>query len=107
LSGAIFDVDDSANAGGDGMMNSDKDKWQRFFKRLDQAISGELKFTVTLQDPMASSYIQDLCSPAVDPQIIIEEYTRSAEEEDDLGLTDMKTEGYEQDAETTEDAPKE
>ncbi|KAJ5120771.1 Zinc finger protein ZPR1 [Penicillium bovifimosum] len=107
LSGAIFDVDDSANAGGDGMEHSDKDKWQRFFNRLNQAINGELKFTITLQDPMASSYVQDLCSPAVDPQIIIEEYTRSAEEEDDLGLTDMKTEGYEQDAEKAKDAPKE
>lgn len=97
LKGAIFDVDDSAHSGGDSMISSDKDKWQRFFSRLDQAIKGELKFVITLQDPMASSYVQDLCSPAIDHQITTEEYTRSAEEEDDLGLTDMKTEGYEQD----------
>lgn len=79
------------------MVSSDKDKWQRFFSRLDQAISGELKFAITLQDPMASCYVQDLCSPAIDHQITTEDYTRSAEEEDDLGLTDMKTEGYEAD----------
>jgi zinc finger protein len=97
LKGAIFDVDDSTRSGGDSMVSSDKDKWQRFFSRLDQAINGELKFTITLQDPMASSYVQDICSPAIDHQITTEEYTRSAEEEDDLGLTDMKTEGYEQD----------
>jgi zinc finger protein len=97
LKGAIFDVDDSTRSGGDSMVSSDKDKWQRFFSRLDQAINGELKFAITLQDPMASSYVQDLCSPAIDHQITTEEYTRSAEEEDDLGLTDMKTEGYEQD----------
>lgn len=89
------------------MESSDKDKWQRFFARLDQAINGELKFTITLQDPMASSYVQDLCSPAVDPKITSEEYTRTAEEEDDLGLTDMKTEGYEQDDKDADNAQKE
>ncbi|KAJ5469036.1 Zinc fingerZPR1-type [Penicillium sp. IBT 31633x] len=107
LKGTIFDVDDSANSGGDSMESSDKDKWQRFFARLDQAINGELKFTITLQDPMASSYVQDLCSPAVDPKITSEEYTRTAEEEDDLGLTDMKTEGYEQDDKDADNAQKE
>ncbi|KAF4764690.1 hypothetical protein N7455_009525 [Penicillium solitum] len=105
LKGAIFDVDDSTRSGGDSMVSSDKDKWQRFFSRLDQAISGELKFAITLQDPMASSYVQDLCSPAVDHQITTEDYTRSAEEEDDLGLTDMKTEGYEE-AQAKADAAK-
>ena len=44
---------------------------------------------------MANSYVQDLCVPAADPQLKIEEYTRSQEEDDDLGLKDMKTEGYE------------
>ena len=94
---------DTVNGGGDSMPSDDKVKWERFFDRLDQAIKGDLKFVITLEDPMANSYVQDLCSPAVDPQITIEEYTRTAEEEDDLGLTDMKTEGYEQDEEKKEE----
>lgn len=77
------------------MASSDKQTWERFFSRIEQAINGELKFTITLQDPMANSYVQDLCSPAIDPQIITEDYTRSEEEEEDLGFKDMKTEGYE------------
>lgn len=99
LHGQIFDVDDASGAGGDSMAGSDKEKWTRFFSRLDSAISGEMKFGITLEDPMANSYVQDLCAPAVDPQISTEEYTRSEEEEEELGLKDMKVEGYEEDAE--------
>ncbi|KAJ5584908.1 nucleolar zinc-finger protein [Penicillium hispanicum] len=103
LRGQIYDMDDAAGSGGDSMASSDKDKWARFFSRLDEAIDGKIKFSITLQDPLANSYVQDLCAPAQDPQIQIEEYTRTDEEEDDLGLKDMKTEGYEADAEKAEE----
>lgn len=99
LRGQIFDIDDTAGTGGDSMAVSDKEKWERFFNRLDSAIKGDLKFVMTMEDPMANSYVQDLCAPAKDPKITIEEYTRTDEEEEDLGLKDMKVEGYEEDAE--------
>lgn len=95
LHGQIFDVDDASGAGGDSMAPEAKDTWTRFFSRLDAAINGDLKFVITLEDPMANSYVQDLCAPAVDPQIQTEEYTRTEEEEEELGLKDMKVEGYE------------
>lgn len=98
LHGQIYDIDDTTNGGGDSMASSDKDKWQRFFGRLDSAINGEMKFNITLEDPMGNSYVQDLCAPANDPQLNIEEYTRTEEEEEELGLKDMKTEGYEEEA---------
>ncbi|KAL4903003.1 hypothetical protein BDW74DRAFT_180293 [Aspergillus multicolor] len=98
LKGQIYDIDDSAQTGGDSMSSSDKEKWARFFERLDSAISGDLKFSVTLEDPMANSYVQDLCAPAADPQLKTEEYTRTEEEEEELGLKDMKVEGYEEEA---------
>lgn len=97
LHGQIFDVDDATGSGGDSMVASDKEKWNRFFARLDSAINGDMKFSITLQDPLGNSYVQDVCSPAPDHQIVIEEYTRTDEEEDDLGLKDMKVEGYEAD----------
>lgn len=84
------------------MSVSDKETWERFFNRLNSAIRGDFKFTITLQDPLANSYVQDLCAPAPDPQITIEEYTRTDEEEDDLGLKDMRVEGYQDDVETKE-----
>lgn len=98
LHGNIYDIDDTTQSGGDSMAESDKTTWGRFFSRLDSAIEGKLKFAITLQDPMANSYVQDLCAPAADTQLTIEEYTRSDQEEDDLGLKDMKVEGYEEDA---------
>ncbi|KAE8453558.1 hypothetical protein EG329_010419 [Mollisiaceae sp. DMI_Dod_QoI] len=90
----IFDVDDSADAGGDSLPSESKQTWKTFFDGLGEAIKGERKFTVVLKDPLASSYVQNLCSPDDDPQITTEEYERTAEEEEDLGLADMKTEGY-------------
>lgn len=71
-------------------------KWDAFFTQLDDAIEGRLKFTVVLSDPLASSYVQSFAAPEPDAQMKVEEYERTAEEEEDLGLTDMKTEGYEQ-----------
>ncbi|KAL4923908.1 zinc finger-containing protein ZPR1 [Aspergillus undulatus] len=99
LKGQIYDVDDSTQSGGDSMAESDKEKWARFFGRLDSAIKGDLKFVMTLEDPMANSYVQDLCAPEPDPQMKIEEYARTEEEEEELGLKDMKVEGYEEDEE--------
>jgi len=90
----IFDVGDSAGAGGDSLPSEAKKNWTSFFDGIDTAIKGEKKFTIILSDPLASSYVQNLCSPDADPQIVEEEYERTAEEEEDLGLSDMKTEGY-------------
>ncbi|KAI0809635.1 ZPR1 zinc-finger domain-containing protein [Xylaria sp. FL0064] len=84
--------------GGDSLANEEKVTWTEFFDGLDVAIRGEKPFTIILTDPIASSYVQKAVDPDQDdPQMTIEEYTRTDEEEEDLGLKDMKTEGYEQD----------
>ncbi|KAI0113653.1 ZPR1 zinc-finger domain-containing protein [Nemania sp. FL0031] len=84
--------------GGDSLAADERVTWDRFFDGLDVAIKGEKPFTVILTDPLASSYVQKAVDPDQDdPQMTVEEYTRTDEEEEDLGLKDMKTEGYEQD----------
>ncbi|KAF3043181.1 nucleolar zinc-finger protein [Didymella heteroderae] len=92
LRSSIFDVGD----GGDSMDMASKTKWNTFFDQLGSAIDGKEKFTVILEDPLASSYIQSFTAPEPDPQIKVEEYDRTEEEEEELGLKDMKTEGYEE-----------
>jgi len=92
LRSSIFDVGD----GGDSMDSTSKSKWNVFFEQLGSAIDGNEKFTVILEDPLASSYIQSFTAPEPDPQIKVEDYDRTAEEEEELGLADMKTEGYEE-----------
>lgn len=50
-----------------------------------------------LTDPFASSFVQPLVDPpAPDPKISRENYERTEEEEEELGLKDMKVEGYEE-----------
>jgi zinc finger protein len=99
----IFDVGDESGSGGDSLPSDAKKNWRKFFDGIDAGIKGERKFTVILTDPLASSYVQNLCSPEDDPQITSEEYERTEEEEEDLGLTDMRTEGYENDAKPPEE----
>ncbi|GAB7362721.1 hypothetical protein MBLNU230_g3027t1 [Neophaeotheca triangularis] len=93
----LEDGDAEVERAGDGMAPESKRTWEEFFGGLTEAIEGKRKFTIVLEDPLASSYIQSFTAPAPDPQIEIEDYERSEQEMEDLGLNDMKTEGYEED----------
>lgn len=100
LRSSIFDAGD----GGDSMDTEAKQKWNTFFDNLSKAINGDSKFTIVLRDPLASSYVQSFTAPEPDPKIQASEYERTKEEEEDLGLSDMKTEGYEQEHAATNGA---
>ncbi|KAF2189760.1 zinc finger protein-like protein zpr1 [Zopfia rhizophila CBS 207.26] len=93
---SIFDTGD----GGDAMDAATKEKWESFFSQLTAAINGGVKFSIILEDPLASSYVQSFTAPEPDSQIKVEDYDRTEEEEEHLGLKDIKTEGYEEDAKT-------
>lgn len=110
LKSSIFDAG-SGTTGGDSMQSTQQTQWKAFFANLDSAIEGGIPFTLILSDPLASSYVQSFTAPEPDPQISAEEYDRTEEEEEDLGLKDIKTEGYEEghakdvaDAKAAEDA---
>ena len=53
-------------------------------------------FTLVLDDPAGNSYLQNVYAPDDDPELSIENYERTFEQNDDLGLNDMKVEGYEE-----------
>ncbi len=102
LRGQIFEADGGRRGGdavgGDSFASEERTKWDVFFAGLDDAIAGKTQFTVVLSDPLASSYVQSLADDPRQPdaQMTIEEYQRTAEEEEDLGLADMKVEGYQE-----------
>lgn len=109
LRSQVFGLDDNTHnstneevpaTGGDSMTTESKQTWESFFALLTEAIEGRQHFTLVLEDPLAASYVQSLTAPEADPQIDVEDYTRTTEEEEDLGLKDIKTEGYEEDAAT-------
>ncbi|CCE61568.1 hypothetical protein TPHA_0A04930 [Tetrapisispora phaffii CBS 4417] len=73
----------------DSMNEETKQRWESFFGKLKEALEGKVKFTVIMTDPTAGSYIQNVYAPDPDPNMKIEEFERSAEQNDDLGLTGM------------------
>ncbi|CAK7275495.1 nucleolar zinc-finger protein [Sporothrix epigloea] len=87
--------------GGDSLDTGARARWNSFFESLDDAVAGKRIFSIVLEDPLASSYVQSLADDPRQPdaQMTVVEYDRTAEEEEELGITDMKTEGYEGEAE--------
>jgi zinc finger protein len=61
-------------------------------------MNAERPFTVILDDPLANSYIQNIYAPDPDPNMTIEAYDRTFDQNEELGLNDIKVEGYEEDA---------
>ena len=84
--------------GGDSMTAESKQAWHTFFAGLTEAIESKKEFTLVLEDPLASSYVQSQTAPDPDPQIEVEDYERTEQEEEDLGLKDLKTENYHEEA---------
>ncbi|KAK7495203.1 hypothetical protein BaRGS_00013613 [Batillaria attramentaria] len=82
---------------GDSSLPVMKQKLDTFCQKLDQIQAGELTdIHLVLDDPAGNSYIQSLTAPDPDPQLTVEDYERSFEQNEDLGLNDMKTENYEE-----------
>lgn len=74
----------------DSMDEPTKQRWVSFFGRLQDALAGKVKFTVHMEDPLAGSYIQNVYAPDPDPNMTIEDYERTPEQNEELGLTEMK-----------------
>ncbi|EMD39034.1 hypothetical protein CERSUDRAFT_151889 [Gelatoporia subvermispora B] len=83
-------------AAGDSRHNNDA--FDTFLHKLKAVKNVEHPFTVILDDPLANSYLQNLYAPDPDPNMEISSYDRTWEQNEELGLNDMKLEGYEQDA---------
>ena len=86
---------DSAAVGGE------QNKWRTFLSSLNAYRKGEsFPFTIIFDDPVGNIYVQNprahLLPPEnVDPQLEVVTYTRTDEQNEELGLLDMKTENYE------------
>lgn len=65
-----------------------------FCTKLHQITKGQLKVHLVLDDPAGNSYIQSLTAPDLDPQLKVERYERTWQQNEELGLNDMKTENY-------------
>ncbi|WWC70185.1 uncharacterized protein I206_104134 [Kwoniella pini CBS 10737] len=104
LSTKVFRTGDSLTSG-IGQINNEgqqgERKFETFLKGLKDCISATKPFTLIIDDPVSNSYLQNLYAPDPDPNMIIEEYERTFEQNEDLGINDMVLEGYDKEAEGT------
>ncbi|KAJ1927667.1 nucleolar zinc-finger protein [Tieghemiomyces parasiticus] len=82
---------------GDSSTGDRREKFKGFLGRLDDVIEGRIRpCTLILDDPLANSHLQNLYAPDPDPNMTIEDYDRTWDQNEDLGLNDVVLEGYEE-----------
>ncbi|KAK1342364.1 hypothetical protein QTO34_015128 [Cnephaeus nilssonii] len=83
-----FTLGDSSNPG-------QMDKLQEFSQKLDQIIEGKMKAHLIMNDPAGNSYLQNVYAPEDDLEMKVGRYKCTFDQNEELGLNDMKMEGYE------------
>ncbi|KAF5747989.1 zinc finger protein ZPR1-like [Tripterygium wilfordii] len=77
---------------GDSLEEDKKSKWLDFEARLSKLLSVEESWTLILDDALANSFIAPSCDDIKDDyQLKFEEYERSWEQNEELGLNDIDT----------------
>nr|GAT56314.1 zinc-finger protein ZPR1 [Mycena chlorophos] len=80
---------------GDSAINTDRSAFEIFLGKLKGVKEAAEPFTLILDDPLANSYVQNLYAPDPDPNMTVELYERTFEQNEELGLNDIHVEGYE------------
>ena len=74
-----------------------KERMDMFNSKLDDIITGKTLGTVIiLNDPAGNSYLQNVYAPDLDPEMEIVHYERTYEDNEELGINDMRLENYEE-----------
>ncbi|XP_066367499.1 LOW QUALITY PROTEIN: uncharacterized protein [Miscanthus floridulus] len=77
---------------GDSTSNGKKKKWKDFKERLSKLLSLQEAWTLIIDDGLAASFVAPSTdSLEDDSQLTMEEYQRSWEQNEELGLNDMDT----------------
>ncbi|NWH95426.1 ZPR1 protein, partial [Aegithalos caudatus] len=98
LEGLLKDIRDLVEKNpftlGDSSTPSRTGKLQEFIGKL-QDVKGKAQAHFIMDDPAGNSYLQNVYAPEEDPELRVQRYERSFEQNEELGLNDMRTEGYE------------
>ena len=82
-------------SGGDSRdPSSDQNRMTQFINDISMILAGEKYVTIVIDDPAGSCYLQNICAPEPDPQLTVEHYERSDEQNELLGLNDMNVDNY-------------
>ncbi|GLV40618.1 Zpr1 [Carabus blaptoides fortunei] len=86
---------DQGHAFGDSQASDTKLRMETFLAKLNDVIAGKQGVTVILDDPAGNSYVQNLTDDdEVDEKLKITHYERTFDQNEELGLNDLKTENY-------------
>ncbi|XP_061448519.1 zinc finger protein ZPR1 isoform X3 [Rhineura floridana] len=86
---------------GDSSAPDRAEKLHTFVRKLQEIMDGQLRIHFVLDDPAGNSYLQNVYAPEEDPEMQVERYERLFEQNEELGLNDMRTESYEADGSST------
>ncbi|KAJ3235008.1 NAD-dependent protein deacetylase sirtuin-2 [Chytriomyces hyalinus] len=81
--------------------------FERLLAKLKKALAVETPYTIVLDDPLGTSYLQNIYAPDPDPDMTIETYERTAEQNEDYGLNDLNVDDYQNDGEEEDEVEKE
>ncbi|XP_048184836.1 LOW QUALITY PROTEIN: zinc finger protein ZPR1 [Corvus hawaiiensis] len=99
LEGLLKDIRDLVEKNpftlGDSSTPARTGKLQEFIGKLQDIIEGKTQAHVIMDDPAGNSYLQNVYAPEEDPELRVQRYERTFEQNEELGLNDMRTEGYE------------
>ncbi|XP_015120101.1 zinc finger protein ZPR1 [Diachasma alloeum] len=79
---------------GDSADETVKKRMDEFISKLDQVLNGVRPLTIILDDPAGNSYIQSLSDSGCDERLNITKYERNFQQNEELGINDMKVENY-------------
>ena len=82
------------SAGDSRAANSDQCHMKTFIDQVSAILAGEEFVTVVLDDPAGNCYLQNVYAPDPDPNLQIEHYDRTEEQDEALGITDMNVDHY-------------
>merc|ERR1719220_3372021 len=84
-------------SGDSALIKNENKNLDKFNQQIEDILSGKFEnVQLILDDPAGNSYIQNVNAPEEDPQLKLEDYERTFEQNEDLGLNDMKTENYQE-----------
>lgn len=79
----------------DSSDENSKHRFANFLQKFEQILTLERPATLILDDPAGNSYVQSLHDDDdPDEKLKVEKYERTFEQNEELGLNDMKTENY-------------
>lgn len=79
---------------------------KKLLEDLNDCREGKRNFTLILKDPLGHSFLQNPDHPYEDKNATRVFYKRTKEENDIMGLSDMKTEGYNNDSDSKSNSEK-